>query len=104
MDELDGGPTYNASMLRDTRQSLGFTQQQMGSYMGLSMRAYQALEGGQNPVKRSHILMSMATQFLLVGADLRDDLVTKIDPWLVEYAREIARAAETAKVKRPPIF
>lgn len=96
--EDDGGPLYNASELRNVRQSLGLTQEQLGRYMGLTMRAYQALESGQNPVRRSHMLALLAAQFLMVGADHKSDLIGKIDPWLITYAREIVRAAEEAKI------
>lgn len=47
---------YKPVELTEIRAKLKLTQARMAEYMGMPFRTYQALEGGQNPLKRPHML------------------------------------------------
>jgi transcriptional regulator with XRE-family HTH domain len=47
---------YRPEELVELRNKIGLTQARMAEFMGMPFRTYQALEGGQNPVKRPHVL------------------------------------------------
>ena len=105
-DELAEGPVYNASQLRESREKIGFTQEQMAAHMGMSYRAYQAVETGQNPAKRHHVMLQLYAAFNLVASEGGEDMIGDIDPWLISQARKVARLADGAKVplsNGPPI-
>lgn len=52
-------PHPNVTQFRTLRRSLG-TQALVAGLTGWSVRAIQALEGGQNPVKEHHLLVLRA--------------------------------------------
>ncbi|GJD31521.1 hypothetical protein PMNALOAF_2780 [Methylobacterium adhaesivum] len=46
----------NAKPLTEIRTRLGWPQVAMAQAMGLSLRAYQALEAGETPIRQIHLL------------------------------------------------
>lgn len=53
---------------KDLRRKLGLTQAEMAAEFGMSLRGYQGIEGGQNPVRKLHML---AAERVAIGAALK---------------------------------
>lgn len=57
--------------MKASRLRLGLTMAQMAGRLGLSLRAYAAIEGGETPVRKSH-LMAMRLLTLEEAVDRGD--------------------------------
>lgn len=60
-----------AEKLQAIRKGLGFTQTGMANQMGMSLRAYQALEKGESEVRDIHLLA--AERVAMINAVLKNN-------------------------------
>jgi len=80
----------NAERLVAIRKQLDFTQSEMAAELGLSLRAYQALEAGESSVRAIHLLA--AERVTLSNAVVRQNpmlALVEIRAEALELARQI---------------
>jgi len=83
-------PKANAKPLVDIRERLGWPQVVMAQEMGLSLRAYQALEAGETPMRRIHQLAAERVALSTAWAQNRPDFIKG------QIAREVIELAQNA--------
>ena len=78
-----------ANPLVAIRQQIGWPQITMAQEMGLSLRAYQALETGETPMRRIHTLAAQRVALYTAWMQMRPDFIKgQIARELIEIARD----------------
>ena len=82
-------PRVNGKPLVDIRERIGWSQVVMAQEMGLSLRAYQALEAGETPMRRIHQLAAERVALSAAWKQMRPDFIKgQIACELIEIARD----------------